>query len=475
MSVLQSFNPANGELLWSGHMASTEQVHSAIAQANSAFASWSRTSLEERIALLTRYAELLTANKDHIADSISRETGKPRWETAMEAGALVSKVTISIEAYHNRTGKSHAEMAEDVTRSIHHRPIGVMAVFGPYNFPMHLPNGHIVPAILAGNTVVFKPSEETPLCGALLVQYMIEAGIPEGVVQLVQGARDVGITLTNHPDIDGILFTGSYATGKKIHQNLAGRPEVMLALEMGGNNPLIVHDVEDVTRAAKMVLDSAFITAGQRCTCARRLIVPQGEAGNAVIKAIIDMTQRIIIDEPFATPAPFMGTLINNVQADNVLQAQILLQSLGGRSILESKRLHESLPYLSCGIIDVTTAHDVPDEEVFGPLLQIIRVRDMDEAITQANRTSYGLSAGIISDNKAICAEVYSRLKAGIININRPLTGAASTAPFGGPGRSGNYRPSAYYAADYCAYPVASLSSDVIADGGVVGLRMVLG
>ncbi len=471
MTQFQSLNPATGDIFWTGEMASTDSVYRAIAAAKTAFKDWSNTSLDERISVLKRYADILTEHKDDIADTIARETGKPRWETATEAAALVGKVTISIEAYHNRTGANSADMGSGIMRSVHHRPIGVMAVFGPYNFPMHLPNGHIVPAILAGNTVVFKPSEETPACGELLVNYMHKAGLPEGVVNLVHGSRDVGITLTNHADINGVLFTGSYATGRAIHKALAGRPEVMLALEMGGNNPLIVHEVENTQNVAKMVLDSAFITAGQRCTCARRLIVPQGDAGNAIIKAIVEMTQRIIVDEPYADPAPFMGTLINNVQADNVLQAQSMLRGKGGRTLLEAKRLHDDLPYLSCGIMDVTSATDVPDEEVFGPLLQVIRVRDMDEAIAQANNTTYGLSAGIISDNKAVRDQAYNQLHAGIINMNRPLTGAASAAPFGGPGRSGNYRPSAYYAADYCAYPVASLVSEEIAEGAMVGMR----
>lgn len=471
MTAFQSLNPATGDVFWSGEMASTDLVHQHIASAKKAFKEWSHTSIDERITILKSYADILEEHKDEIADTIAKETGKPRWETATEAAALIGKVTISIDAYHDRTGTNQAEMSAGITRSVHHRPIGVMAVFGPYNFPMHLPNGHIVPALLAGNTVVFKPSEETPACGELLVNYLHKAGLPEGVVNLVHGSRNVGITLTNHADINGILFTGSYATGRAIHKGLAGRPEVMLALEMGGNNPLIVHEVENTKHAAKMVLDSAFITAGQRCTCARRLIVPQGDAGNALIKEIVEMTQRIIVDEPYADPAPFMGTLINNVQADNVLQAQSMLRSKGGRSVLEAARLHDDLPYLSCGIIDVTGATDLPDEEVFGPLLQVIRVRDMDEAIAQANNTTYGLSAGIISDNKATREQAYNQLHAGIINMNRPLTGAASAAPFGGPGRSGNYRPSAYYAADYCAYPVASLVSEEIAEGAMVGMR----
>lgn len=471
MTILTSFNPSTNAPLWEGAIADIDAVNDAVNKAKTAFTDWRMTSLDERISLLNRYSDILKENKDTITDAIANETGKPRWEAATEAGALIGKIAISLEAYNARTGDSSAHMDGGITRSVHHRPIGVMAVFGPYNFPMHLPNGHIVPALLAGNTIVFKPSEETPMCGALLIKLMHQAGFPDGVINIIHGARDTGISLANHPEINGILFTGSYATGQKIHTGLAGRPEVMLALEMGGNNPLIVHEVDNIEYAAKMMLDSAYITAGQRCTCARRLIVPQGADGNKLIDALSDLIDRLIIDQPFADPAPYMGCVINNVQADHTLQGQELLRSNGARVIRETKRLTDDLPFLSAGLLDITTVSDVADEEIFGPLLQIIRVRDIEEAVQQANKTSYGLSSGLLSDNKANHDYAYPRLHAGIININRPLTGAAGTAPFGGPGRSGNYRPSAYYAADYCAYPVATLASEHVVKSGMVGIR----
>ena len=469
MTELLSYSPSTGEVIWQGQCADARAVDAAVQAAWRAYPAWSHTPLEQRIAVLERYAQLLGEHRERIATLIAQENGKVWREANAEAGALISKVSISIEAY-QRTGASQADMGGGVRRALSHRALGVMAVFGPYNFPMHLPNGHSVPALLAGNTVVLKPSEETPACGALLVELLMQAGLPEGAVSVVQGGRDVGVALVEHPHVSGVLFTGSYATGQAIHRALAGRPEVMLALEMGGNNPLIVHDVADVQAAATLVIDSAFASTGQRCTCARRLIVQRGAQGDALIEAVADMAARITTGAPFDTPEPYMGALINQVQAKAVLHQQAALLDAGADALCLAQRQSESLPFISAGVLDVSAVAERGDEEIFGPLLQVIRVSDMEEALHVANDTKYGLSAGVITDDMALWEQLYPRLRAGIINVNRPLTGAASASPFGGPGCSGNFRPSAYYAADYCAYPVASLLSDEVQAVALTGV-----
>jgi succinylglutamic semialdehyde dehydrogenase len=356
-----------------------------------------------------------------------------------------------------------------VQRHVTHRPHGVIAVFSPYNFPMHLPNGHIAPALLAGNTVVLKPSEETPACGELLVRLLHEAGFPQDVVQCVQGGRDTGIALASNPHIAAILFTGSFATGKKIHAALADRPEVLLAMELGGNNPLIVHEAGNVEAVVSLIIESAFATTGQRCTCARRLILTKTATNDAIVDALLATIARLTVGAPDATPEPYMGCMINNVQADLVLQGQALLQRNGGRILREAARLSPTLPFMQAGVIDMTTSTVRDDIEIFGPLLQLYRVRDMEEAVQLANDTRYGLSAGLISDDTAQWNYVYPRLRAGLVNYNRPLTGAASSSPFGGVGYSGNHRPTAYYAADYCAYPVATLALSEVKAVPIVG------
>jgi succinylglutamic semialdehyde dehydrogenase len=472
MQKLISYNPSNNQPIWEGKIADAKAVDKAVGEAREAFYEWSLFSLDYRLKIMQDYVNILQENRSQIAELIATENGKVFREANAEAGALISKVAISIEAYHNRTGNSEAMMEGGVKRLLTHRPHGVMAVFSPYNFPMHLANGHIVPSLIAGNVALLKPSEETPACGELLVKLLHQAGVPQKVVQVLQGGKDTGVALANHADIDGVLFTGSYATGQKIHQALSGKPEKILALEMGGNNPLIVSDVQDIQAAVSLIIDSAFASTGQRCTCARRLIMVNNAHNQQILEALLATLPKITAGAPFDKPEPYMGSMINNMQADLVLQGQAMLQAGGGKILHEVKRLQNSLPFINAGVIDTTHSDRSDDLEIFGALLQVIWVKDLAEAVSVANQTRYGLSSGIISDNVADFDYVYPRLKAGLINFNRPLTGAASVAPFGGVGISGNHRPTAYYAADYAAYPVATLAIDKVQKLDLVGVEV---
>jgi succinylglutamic semialdehyde dehydrogenase len=375
---------------------------------------------------------------------------------------MVNKVAISIQSYRERTGEKSGPLA-DATAVLRHKPHGVVAVFGPYNFPGHLPNGHIVPALLAGNAVIFKPSELTPKVAELTVKCWIEAGLPAGVLNLLQGARETGVALAGNPGIDGLFFTGSSRTGNLLHQQFAGRPDKILALEMGGNNPLVVDQVQDVDAAVYTIIQSSFISAGQRCTCARRLLVPQGAWGDALLARLVTVAGNIKIGAFDAQPAPFMGSVISLAAAQHLMQAQQQLIAKGAKSLLAMTQPQADAALLTPGILDVSAVADRPDEEFFGPLLQVIRYSDFDAAIAEANATQYGLAAGLLSDSAERYQQFLIESRAGIVNWNKQLTGAASSAPFGGVGASGNHRASAYYAADYCAYPVASLESETLA------------
>lgn len=465
----QSVDPANGETIWTGAGATKNDVNDAVSAAREAFESWALTPLAERIAIVERYRDLIKRDAEDLARLISRETGKPFWETKTEAAAVAGKVDISIRAYHERTGEKETASGA-ATGILRHKPHGVMAVLGPYNFPAHLPNGHIVPALIAGNTVVFKPSEMTPGPGAFIVERMVEAGVPAGVVNMVQGARETGEALTGADGIDGVLFTGGAKTGLAIHKQFADRLDVILALELGGNNPLIWWDTDDVDAAAFAVVQSAFLTSGQRCTCARRLILPEGDAGDKALDALTKITDRLIIDQPFADPQPFMGPVISPTIAEGLERAFDQFIERGGEPIRNLSLRDEGSAFVTPGIVDVTRAEGIPDEEHFGPFLKVWRVKDFDEAIARANATRFGLSAGILSDDKAKWQKFLALSRAGIVNWNRQTTGASGAAPFGGIGASGNHRPSAYYAADYCAYPVASMEGETLlpmADGQV--------
>ena len=456
--TITSLNPVTQQVLWSGQGATAGQVDLAVQAARQAFPGWARRSLQERTDVPEAFAARLKHHADDLARCIGEETGKPLWESATEVTTMVNKVAISVQSYRERTGEKSGPLG-DATAVLRHKPHGVVAVFGPYNFPGHLPNGHIVPALLAGNTVLFKPSELTPKVAELTVKCWIEAGLPAGVLNLLQGDRETGIALAANPGIDGLFFTGSSRTGNALHQQFAGRPDKILALEMGGNNPLVVDEVQDVDAAVYTVIQSAFISAGQRCTCARRLLVPQGEWGDAFLARLVAVSETIEVGSFDQQPAPFMGSVISLDAALGLLDAQRILLAKGAVSLLEMRQPLAQSALLTPGIIDVTAVSERSDEELFGPLLQVIRYADFDAAIAEANDTHYGLAAGLLSDSEARYQQFWLESRAGIVNWNKQLTGAASSAPFGGVGASGNHRASAYYAADYCAYPVASLET----------------
>ncbi|WP_339723174.1 succinylglutamate-semialdehyde dehydrogenase [uncultured Paraglaciecola sp.] len=454
---ISSIDPAKKSIIWQAKSATQEQVDSAVSAARSAFVAWSNLSFETRLSYVKKFAELLGENKQALALSIAQETGKPLWETATEVGAMIGKIALSEKAYHERTGTVENPMPLGKA-FIRHKPHGVVAVFGPYNFPGHLPNGHIVPALLAGNSIVFKPSDLTPVVAEKTIELWQQAGLPAGVLNMVQGEVETGKALAAHSGLDGLFFTGSSRTGRLLHEQFAGHPGKILALEMGGNNPLIVKDAADISAVVHDIIQSAFVTSGQRCTCARRLFIQQGDAGDAILQKLIVATNNIQVGMYDAEAQPFMGAMVSQHAASLMVKAQQQLVELGANPLVELKHLDTDSGFVSPGIIDVTNIlKDMPDEEHFGPLLKVIRYSDFDQAIDEANNTSFGLSAGLLSDSQADYQHFYQRIRAGIVNWNRPITGASGAAPFGGIGDSGNHRASAYYAADYCAYPVASV------------------
>lgn len=455
--------PARGEVVWDGLSANHEQVERAVNGARVAFETWRSTPLELRIEALERYAVRLDAIKERLAKAISREMGKQLWEAETEVSAMIGKIAISIKAYHERSGTRIEDTSFGISQ-LTHKPHGVFAVFGPFNFPGHLPNGHIVPALLAGNTCVFKPSEYAPSVAELMVEATRFAALPDGCLQIVNGGVKTGEALLNS-QINGLLFTGSPKTGCYFHKHFAGRPEVILALEMGGNNPLIVWEPADIDIAADLVVHSTHLTTGQRCSCARRIILPDNSFGSKVIEAIAAKAGTIVAGA-WDEGRTFMGPLVSEKAANAAIDFQNLRYRQGADFIKPMERMERGFGFVSVGVIDCTDAETL-DEELFAPLIQIHRVDNFDQAVRVANNTKYGLSGGLICDNDALWKTVQNDLRCGILNRNRSIVGAASNMPFGGPGLSGNYRPGAYYAADYCSWPQASQISDRAAEVAV--------
>jgi succinylglutamic semialdehyde dehydrogenase len=453
---LISTNPATGKQIWSGAVG---DAAAEVATARAAWPAWAAHSHAYRIEAVRRFANVVRKKETEFAELIARETGKPLWESRTEVAAVVNKVEISIEAYAERTPQRRMEAALGNKVAVRHKPHGVLGVLGPYNFPAHLPNGHIVPALIAGNAVVFKPSEKTPATGEMLVHCFHEAKIPEGLVRLLIGGPEQGRSLAGQPGIDGLLFTGSARAGMALHKQFAETPHKVLALELGGNNPLVIWNAKDIEAAATIAVQSAYLSAGQRCTAARRLIVEDGHC-KELLDAIKKLVDRMIVDQPFADPQPFMGPLIDNAAADHVQEQWLNLMMKGGKPLCRLDRPDKEKPFLTPALIDVTEIRDRPDEEIFGPVLQVIRVKDFDAAIKEANNTRFGLVASLVGGSPELYDKFWANVRAGVINWNKPTNGAPSNAPFGGVGISGNHRPSAFYAADYCAYPVTSSEAD---------------
>jgi succinylglutamic semialdehyde dehydrogenase len=453
-----STNPATGEAVWQGRASTAADVDHAVESARRAQPSWANIPVEKRIALLESFAAQLKTNRARLAEAISREAGKPLWESNTEVDSMIGKIPLSVAAMNERRKPTESAVPGGIAAT-RFKPIGVVAVLGPFNFPGHLPNGHIVPALLAGNTVIFKPSELTPLVAQVTVECWHAAGLPNGVINLVQGAASTGAALSAHPKINGLFFTGSASVGFKLNALFAAHPEKILALEMGGNNPLIVHQASNVEAAVFLTIQSAFITAGQRCTCTRRLIVPRSREGDRFIDLLVERTKNLRVGDYTDSPEPFIGPVISAAAAAKLLKEQDDLIAQGAEPLLKLSQLPQSPAMLSPGIIDVTRIQNRADAELFGPLLQVIRVDDFGSAIREANNTQFGLAAGLLCDNRELYDQFAREIRAGVVNWNRPTTGASGLLPFGGIGRSGNHRPSGYYAADYCSYAVAVMEN----------------
>ncbi len=455
-----SIEPTQGDEIWAGPAAGKSDLDQAMDAAFDPPDAWADAPLKEREAVVQRFGAQLEAHHEKLASCIAQETGKPLWEARAEVTLMRGKIDHSIRAYHARTGTSSSEEGR-VRSTVWHKPHGVVAVFGPFNFPGHLPNGHIVPALLAGNCVLFKPSEQTPLVAEETVKLWHAAGIPRGVLQLLQGERETGELIAAHEELDGLYFTGSARTGEILSRQFAATPGKILALEMGGNNPLIVGSkISDLRAAVHDILQSSYLSTGQRCSCARRLFVPAGKLGDELVALLVAAIPKLRIGAWDSTdPEPFMGPLVSVKAADNILSVQTRLMALGARALVEARRLKLGRAFLSPGLLDCSGLNRMPDEEHFGPLLKLIRYTKFQDALDAANDTRFGLSASLLSEDESEWTRFRHRIRAGIVNRNRPTTGASGAAPFGGIGASGNHRPSAFYAADYCAYPVATMEA----------------
>lgn len=443
-------------VVWTGTPV-VSHAEEAIAAARRALPSWRALSFDERRAYLERWREACVRHAGRLAAAISREVGKVKWEAELEAKIVAEKVSITLEErVLARVAGFEVAAGAGKTGICAFRPHGVITVLGPYNFPAHLPNGHIVPALLVGNTVVFKPSEKGASVGQLLAEIAHEVGFPAGVFNVVQGGGAIASRLATHPEVDGVLFTGSFPVGRRILEANLDTPGRLIALEMGGSNPAYISANADLRRAAIECVRAAYATTGQRCTCTRRILVDERVIDRFVPMFMKLASTLVVAAADDGVPA-FMGPLVTGEARDAVLRAQAALAARG-RLLLEASPLDREGFFLAPGAVELDRFR-VKDEgdEIFGPFVQIARVRDIDDAIQQANATRFGLAASIFTQDECEWRAFREGSRAGCVNWNTGTAGASSKLPFGGTGRSGNHRPAGAFAVDACAYPVATM------------------
>jgi succinylglutamic semialdehyde dehydrogenase len=442
-----------------------EQVDAAVDAARDGARTMARMSAGERAALVRRIGTVLEAHGEELSRAIALDVGKPLWEARTEAQACTAKATITVEdglrlvSAFPAPGQPGAECR--------FRPLGVLAVLGPFNFPIHLPNEHVLPALACGNAVVFKPSEVAPHAAEIYARCLVEAGVPSGAFNLVQGPGPVGAKLAAHPGVDGVLFTGSWAVGLAIEKATHGQAK-MLALEMGGKNAALVLRDADLDKAAYDVLFSAFVSAGQRCTAASRLIVEgPPERADRLAQRIAKLAAGISIGHPLDAGV-FMGPLASETA---LARFETGISLSHAETVLASGRL---APRGLRGCYASPSVHRVRKpqggayerEELFGPDLAVYDAADEDAAIALANATGYGLAASVHTRSREAFERCLRRIECGVVNWNAPTVGASGRLPFGGLKRSGNHRPAGLFSTSYCAAPVAVMSGEAALDRG---------
>ncbi|MDH5675577.1 MAG: aldehyde dehydrogenase family protein [Myxococcales bacterium] len=447
------------------HPHTRAHVDRAIEAARRALPGWRRTPRSEREALLRRYQAALGEHREAIAECIALEVGKPRWEAVAEVSAMVAKVDVM-----RGEGARFTEdrLVDDLPGEVRHRPLGVLAVLGPFNFPGHLPNGQIVPALLMGNTVVHKPSEKTPGAAVWIARCIEAAGFPPGVFNVVQGEGAAGQALSTHPDIDGVLFTGSAAVGQAIVRDNAWRPHCLVALELGGKNAAIVLEDCDLEATARAIAFAAFATAGQRCTSTSFVIAaPAVEA--ALSERLCALAAGIRVGHPLHE-ATFMGPLVSEAALRRVQAAQAQATAAGFERLtggdpvrVEGHRGHYLRPAIHRAGpgIDTATLPDYSRQELFAPDLALYRADGADpleRAIELANDTPYGLVASVFTASRQAFERCADALRVGLLHWNRSSAGASGRLPFGGVKQSGNHRPAGVMAAAACSHPLAILA-----------------
>lgn len=441
----ESRNPAGfDEILGTFPLSSEKDVHNAVSAAHAAYDGWRHVSRIKRGEYLDEFTQLIKRDREEIARLMAKECGKG----ITECRADVTEGIHMAQYVFGTVRMSHGDVVDseipEKDSFMRRKPKGVVAAITAWNFPFAVPLWLICPSVVEGNTVVFKPSRETACIGSKIAEYAHKAGFPPGVINVVQGS--CGDVLVRHPGTHVVLFVGSNAVGSEIRKIAAGFDNKMAACEMGGKNALIVLDDANIDIAVNAAVISAFKTSGQRCTSASRLIVHE-KVLSGFEKRFIEITKRIRIGDPL-DESVFMGPVINKVATEKITMYNDLAKKEGAVVLLDGGRLTDG-PYKKGYFMSpfVYRMHHnlnsrVLQEEVFGPHVAVIPVKDIDEAVEVHNGTAYGLACAVITEDYRKARRVREDCEYGLGYVNLPTIGAEVQLPFGGVKKSGTGLPS---------------------------------
>ncbi len=460
---IDRYCPANlKQQLWSLPI-NFKHVGLVVESSKKGFDTWRKISIKEREEYLKRYQEQVISRKDEIATAIALETGKPLWEAQTEVTAVINKVNVTIEDSGPRISPKHYEnILPNTTGHLYFKPLGPTLIIGPFNFPCHLANGQMTSSLLAGNSIIFKPSEKTIYSAQLLIECFHAAGFPDGVINLIQGNGEVAHRILNEKCIKGIYFTGSKEIGLKILESTHKDLSKLVALELGGKNASIIHKDSNIEHCLPELLKACFLTSGQRCI-STSLVPIHSSLIDEFVSKFHNLSKKIIVDHPIDhEKAPLMGPLIDQQALDSYLLFMGMAKREGMEEIMRGKQLEKKYPgyYVSPSIHianDFNKKSHFLTSELFGPNCTFIPYNEIDEAIEIVNSTEYGLAASVFTQSQEVYDLCLRDIACGQVNLNRSTVGASSKLPFGGVKNSGNYRPAAVSTIDSCTYQMASL------------------
>ncbi|MCU0512805.1 MAG: aldehyde dehydrogenase family protein [Anaerolineae bacterium] len=435
--LFESLNPATEEVLAQAPLSTAEDVAAAVAAAKAAYDKWRLTPAPRRGEILFRVAEILKERKQQIAELMTREMGK----IVAETGGDVQEA-IDMAYYMGGEGRrlmgytAPVEMPNKFGMALRD-PVGVVGLITPWNFPIAVPSWKILPALIAGNTIVWKPGEDVPASAAAFAQVFADAGLPPGVLNVVSGAGATGAALVEHPDVRVISFTGSTTTGLDVYTK-AARLGKKVTLEMGGKNAIIVMDDANLDLAADAITWSAYGTTGQRCTATSRLIVHR-QVKAPLMERLVAKARAIRVGDGLL-PETTMGPLVNRRALDKVAGYMDVARAEGAVIVTGGTRspLAKGFFFEPTLLDNVQAGSRIEQEEIFGPVLAVVAVDSLEEAVRVNNGTAYGLSSSIFTENVNAAFRAIRDITTGIVYINHGTTGAEIQFPFGGTRGTGN-------------------------------------